>query len=100
MRKFLLPMPGRRFVIGVPYVWLGVFFFLPFLILLYISFVDMGNDISPFKPLWDVETGVLHLRYENYWSIFRAGDGGVLFETIFIEAYVRSIWYVQRSCVC
>ncbi len=44
-------MPGKRFVIGVPYVWLTVFFFLPFLILLYISFVDMGNDIHPFKPL-------------------------------------------------
>ena len=39
-------MPGKRFVIGVPYVWLTVFFFLPFLILLYISFVDMGNDID------------------------------------------------------
>lgn len=31
------PVPGRRFVIGVPYAWLLVFFFLPFLILLYIS---------------------------------------------------------------
>ncbi|MDO8275025.1 MAG: putrescine ABC transporter permease PotH, partial [Serpentinimonas sp.] len=33
-------MPGRRFVIGVPYAWLLIFFLLPFLILLYISFVD------------------------------------------------------------
>jgi putrescine transport system permease protein len=99
MNKFSLPMPGRRFVIGVPYAWLGLFFFLPFLILLYISFVDMGNDISPFKPLWDVETGVLHLRYENYWSIFRAGDGGTLFDTIFIEAYVRSLWYALCTAI-
>jgi putrescine transport system permease protein len=99
MPKFSLPMPGRRFVIGVPYAWLSVFFFLPFLILLYISFVDMGNDISPFKPLWDAQTGVLHLRYENYWSIFRSGDGGVLFETLFIEAYVRSLWYALCTAV-
>jgi putrescine transport system permease protein len=99
MNKFSLPMPGRRFVIGVPYAWLGLFFFLPFLILLYISFVDMGNDISPFKPLWDVETGVLHLRYENYWSIFRSGDGGTLFDTIFIEAYVRSLWYALCTAI-
>ena len=88
-----LSMPGRRFVIGVPYAWLFVFFFLPFLILLYISFVDMGNDINPFKPLWDPETGVLHLKYENYWTIFRDGDMGELFKTIYIEAYLRSIWY-------
>ena len=93
MAKFSLPMPGRRFVIGVPYVWLFVFFLLPFLILLYISFVDMGNDIHPFKPIWDTETGVLKLKYENYWSIFRRGEDGVLFDTIYIEAYLRSIWY-------
>ena len=31
-------MPGRGVVIAVPYLWLILFFFLPFLILLYISF--------------------------------------------------------------
>jgi putrescine transport system permease protein len=67
-------MPGRRFVIGVPFTWLVVFFLLPFLILLYISFVDMGNDISPFKPIWDSSTGLLHLKYENYWTIFRSAE--------------------------
>ena len=86
-------MPGKRFVIGVPYVWLAVFFFLPFLILLYISFVDMGNDISPFKPLWDADTGLLKLKYENYLSIFRAAPGDPLFQTLYVEAYVRSLWY-------
>jgi putrescine transport system permease protein len=93
MAKFTLPMPGRRFVIGVPYVWLVLFFLLPFLILLYISFVDMGNDINPFKPIWDSQTGLLSLKYENYWSIFRRGEDGALFDTIYIEAYLRSIWY-------
>jgi putrescine transport system permease protein len=94
-----LPMPGKRFVIGVPYIWLFVFFFLPFLILLYISFVDMGSDIIPFKPIWDTETGVLHLKYENYWSIFRNEETGILFRTIYVEAYVRSIWYALCTAV-
>ena len=93
MVKITLPVPGRRFVIAVPYVWLVLFFFLPFLILLYISFVDMGNDIHPFKPIWDTQTGLLSLKYENYWSIFRRGEDGALFDTIYIEAYIRSIWY-------
>ena len=88
-----LTMPGRRFVISVPFVWLILFFLFPFLILLYISFVDMGNDISPFKPIWDSGTGLLKLKYENYWSIFRAGEGGALFQTLYIEAYLRSLWY-------
>ena len=86
-------MPGRRTVIGVPYAWLVVFFLLPFLILLYISFVDMGADIHPFKPIWDSTTGLLKLKYENYGSIFRGDDGAALFHTIYVEAYVRSIGY-------
>jgi len=93
-------LPGRRFVIGVPYVWLLVFFLMPFLILLYISFVDMGNDISPFKPIWDSTTGLLKLKYENYWTIFRSTEAsGQLFQTIYIEAYVRSIAYALATAV-
>ena len=88
-----LSMPGRRFVIGVPYAWLLIFFFLPFLILLYISFVDMGNEIHPFQPLWDPQQGVLLLKFENYWSIFRTGPDGALFQTLYVESYVRSIAY-------
>jgi putrescine transport system permease protein len=92
-------MPGRRFVIGVPYAWLFVFFLLPFLILLYISFVDQGESIHPFKPLWDPLTGILSLKYENYTSIFRDGEGGALFQTNFIEAYLRSIWYALLTAL-
>ncbi|MCV0437667.1 MAG: ABC transporter permease subunit [Hydrogenophaga sp.] len=94
-----LPIPGKRFVIGVPYAWLILFFFLPFLILLYISFVDMGGDISPFKPIWDPVTGILSLKYENYLSIFRAEEGAPLFKTLYIDAYLRSIWYALCTAV-
>jgi putrescine transport system permease protein len=94
-----LPIPGKRFVIGVPYTWLFVFFLLPFLILLYISFVDMGSDISPFKPIWDPVSGVLHLKYENYLSIFRTEEGAPWFKTLYVEAYVRSIWYALVTAI-
>jgi putrescine transport system permease protein len=99
MSGLSFPVLGKRCVIGVPYTWLIVFFLLPFLTLLYISFVDMGNDISPFKPLWDSQTGLIKLKYENYWSIFRTGDGGALFKTIYIEAYMRSLWYALCTAV-
>ena len=78
MERFLRQF-GRELVIGLPYAWLAVFFFLPFLILAYISLVDMGNDIHPFKPLWDSASGVVNLKYENYLSIFRA-EGRALAE--------------------
>jgi putrescine transport system permease protein len=94
----LLRRLGKRTVIGVPYTWLLVFFFLPFLILLYISFVDMGNDIAPFKPLWDAETGLLQLKYENYLSVLR-NDSGQWLQTLYVEAYLRSIKYALATAL-
>ncbi|GLS14762.1 ABC transporter permease [Hydrogenophaga electricum] len=99
MASSSLPVPGKRFVIGVPYAWLFIFFFLPFLILLYISFVDMGTDIHPFKPIWDTTTGLLHLKYENYFSIFRTEEGAPLFKTLYVDAYLRSIWYALLTAI-
>ncbi|MDB5965635.1 MAG: transporter permease subunit, partial [Polaromonas sp.] len=63
---------GRRFVIGVPYAWLLVFFVLPFLILVRISVTDMGNGVDPFGPLVAHIAGAWHimLKPQNYLSIF------------------------------
>ena len=94
-----LPAPGRRFVIGVPMAWLLFFFMLPCLVLVYISFVDMGNDIHPFKPLWDSQAGVLRLKYENYSSIFASAEGGGLVQTIYVEAYIRSLAYALCTAI-
>lgn len=94
--------PGRRFVIGVPYLWLVLFFVLPFLILLRISVTDMGEGVDPFAPLIETASGSWRvlLRYHNYASIFKdAGEGakGVLaggwFDTIYMEAYTTSVKY-------
>ncbi len=89
---------GRRFVIGVPYVWLLLFFVLPFLILLRISVTDMGNGVDPFAPLIETVEGSWHvmLRYNNYASIFidRAADAvGGFGNTIYMEAYKISLKY-------
>ena len=99
MVALLKRLPGQGFVIGVPFAWLLLFFLLPFLILLYISFVDMGSDIHPFKPIWDAETGILQLKYENYISIFRDSEEGRWLETLYVEAYLRSIWYALCTAV-
>ena len=72
---------------------------LPFFILLYISFVDMGSDIHPFKPLWDSQAGVLRLKYENYSSIFASAEGGGLVQTIYVEAYIRSLAYALCTAI-
>jgi putrescine transport system permease protein len=93
------PKPGRRFVIAVPYVWLLVFFVLPFLILLRISVTDMGNGVDPFAPLVEAVSGSwrIMLRYQNYASIFidsgQGADAGGLGNTIYMQAYKTSLKY-------
>ena len=100
--RHLLPKPGRRLVIGVPYAWLLLFFVLPFLILLRISVTDMGNGVDPFAPLVEAVSGTwkIMLRYGNYASIFiDAGQGaggaatGALGNTIYVQAYKTSLIY-------
>ena len=86
---------GRRFVIGVPYFWLLLFFVLPFLILLRISVTDMSSGIDPFAPLIETVSNAWHikLRHQNYVSIFSdtaQGSSG-WGNTIYVEAYKTSL---------
>jgi putrescine transport system permease protein len=41
----------RRMLIGLPFVWLAVFFLLPLLIVVAISFAESADTIPPFRPL-------------------------------------------------
>ena len=97
-------LPGARFVIGLPYLWLVVFFVVPFLILVRISVTDMGNGVDPFAPLITAADGVWHilLKYHNYLSIVgEQGDDGVMVwgQTIYIEAYITSVKYAFWTTV-
>jgi putrescine transport system permease protein len=89
---------GRRFVIGVPYVWLLVFFALPFLILLRISITDMGASIDPFTPLLDTagDSWRLLLKPQNYLPLFTDGISG-WGDTIYIQAYQTSLKYAALT---
>jgi putrescine transport system permease protein len=76
--------PGRRFVIGVPFLWLLIFFVLPCLILLRISVTDMGSGVDPFAPLIASDDGVwrFFFKYDNYAAIFwdvSAGFGQTIY---------------------
>ena len=89
---------GRRFVIGVPYVWLLLFFALPFFILLRISVTDMGSSVDPFSPLIDTTGNAwrLMLEFKNYISIFNDGAASSG-PTIYVDAYKTSLKYAALT---
>ena len=88
--------PGKRFVVYVPYVWLLVFFALPFMVLLRISVTDMGSGVDPFAPLIDTSGNAwrLMLAFKNYISIFSDGVHG---PTIYVTAYRTSLTYAALT---
>lgn len=64
--------PGRGSVIAVPYLWLTLFFLVPFLIVLKISFAEQDIAIPPFTALAEYADGYLNfkLNLSNFLYIF------------------------------
>ncbi|MFK0085988.1 ABC transporter permease subunit [Pseudomonas sp. NPDC090755] len=76
---------GRHLVIGVPFIWLFLFFMLPFFIVLKISFAEADVAIPPYTEIYSyVEDKVqLVLNLANY---------GLLTEDeLYISAYLGSL---------
>ena len=90
-------LTGRRIVIGVPLIWLCVFFLLPFLIVLKISFASQILAIPPFTPLLEWTKGSffpgLHIDWSNYAYMFT--------DQLYIMAYLNSVRIAFFStCIC
>jgi putrescine transport system permease protein len=64
-------IPGRAFVIGAPYLWLTVFFLVPFVVVLKISLSTAVVGIPPYEPLigtgddgsWTLNTHIGNFSY-------------------------------------
>jgi putrescine transport system permease protein len=93
--------PGRRFVIGVPMVWLLLFFLVPFGILLRISVTDMAGGVDPFAPLVAMANGSWHviMKIGNYGSLFVDAAGGAFGDTIYMDAFRTSLRYAVWTTV-
>ncbi|MEP7099868.1 MAG: ABC transporter permease subunit, partial [Burkholderiales bacterium] len=77
---------GRSWaVIGVPYLWLLLFFLLPFLIVLKISVSEM--DIASVKDVITVQDGsiALNVRFSNYLTLVQ--------DDLYFSTYLSSLKY-------
>ncbi len=76
---------GRKAVIVVPYVWLLIFFLLPFLIILKISVSEM--EVVTFLPLLQLKEGVLSLTldFSHYLFIWQ--------DDLYTRTYLASLKY-------
>ncbi|WP_256596767.1 MULTISPECIES: ABC transporter permease subunit [unclassified Pseudomonas] len=87
-------MPGgRQMVIGVPFIWLFMFFMLPFFIVLKISFAEADVAIPPYTEIYSYldQKVQLLLNLSNYAML--AGD------ELYIAAYLGSLKMALISTV-
>ncbi len=84
---------GRRFVIGIPMFWLGLFFLLPFLIVLKISLTTaLFGQTPPYSPVIDLSQEnvlLLRLSWANYLALLK--------DSLYLSAYLNSLLFASVS---
>lgn len=77
---------GRRAVLGIPYVWLLVFFLVPLLIVAKISISEIRVGVPPYEPLLDFADGAfvgIRATFNNFVLLFE--------DDLYVSAYFQSL---------
>jgi len=85
---------GRSVVIGMPFLWLTVFFAVPFVLVLKISFADQMMGIPPYTTLASMSDGVVHLALQLGHYTF------LLQDSLYVATYLSSLKMAAISTVC
>lgn len=85
-RRLRFKLPGAALVIAIPYTWLALFLFVPFLIVLKISFATSELSTPPYSSLWQVtEDNILQF------SLHLGNYGYLLTDDLYVFAYMNAV---------
>jgi putrescine transport system permease protein len=82
---------GRALLIGLPFLWLGLFFLLPQLIVLKISLAHGAIGIPPYTPLLKIGPHGPRLQASLSNFLLLAGDD------LYLRAYLGSLFYAATA---
>jgi len=76
---------GRGLVASIPTLWLGLFFLIPFAVVLKISLAETAIAVPPYSTLldWDGAVASLSVNLGNYQFLFE--------DSLYLDAYLNSI---------
>lgn len=80
---------GRAAVLAVPMLWLGIFFFVPFLVVFKISLSETAIAVPPYTPLWEWFADA-----EEAYLTFKLNLGNYLYlieDAFYLDAYLSSL---------
>jgi putrescine transport system permease protein len=83
VRRFNLT--GRTAVVAGPFIWLVLFFLVPFLLVLKISFADLQLGVPPYTELTSFKDGVLNIALDLGHYVFLVTD------SLYIATYINSV---------
>ena len=83
VRRFNLT--GRTAVVAGPFIWLLLFFLVPFLLVVKISFADLQLGIPPYTELTSFKDGVIHIALDLSHYAF------LLQDSLYFATYVNSV---------
>jgi putrescine transport system permease protein len=76
---------GRTLVISGPFIWLVLFFMVPFLLVVKISFADLRLGIPPYTELASLKDGTITIALQLGHYAFLLGD------SLYFATYVNSV---------
>jgi putrescine transport system permease protein len=81
---------GRAALIATPYLWLLLFFFVPFVIVLKLAFSETALAQPPYLPLaeWLGDAGYYYLQIRLNLTNFLL----IVEDSLYVRAYVNSVW--------
>ncbi len=86
---------GRGLVVGVPYLWMVIFFLVPFLIVLKISLSNSVIAAPPYAPVFDTLGEV----FEKARSFNLASYVRLFTDSIYVESYLSSLWIAATATI-
>jgi putrescine transport system permease protein len=86
---------GRAFVVGVPFLWLVVFFLVPFFLVLKISFSEAELAMPPYAPLWEssADGGIEITATTGNYAYLRE-------DPFYADAYLKSLTTALVATLC
>lgn len=93
-KLFVWLTTSRFLVISLPYIWTLLFFLIPFLFVLKISFSELNIGIPPYGPIieWvNNQSFTLKLNISNYAYLF--------YDDLYVRAYLNSLGLATLSTI-
>jgi putrescine transport system permease protein len=90
----------RWLPVALPYGWMLIFFLIPFLIVLRMSFSTSELAQPPYSPVFDLWADGLTGTWAKFQAFTLENYGRIVSDSLYRDAYFSSVWIALVSTIC